>query len=227
MDPVIRLHGKRFDFTVPLGFGRPTPAGGGPLFEEVPRPGNTPATVFKGYELVQMAVPVLLDGWGPPGRRRDMGAKVDQIIALTFAEDGNPPPSFVATGPFEFSGLTYRMQMPEWVTDEPKPILGPGGTVFRQALVLKLMEYQDPDDIEFHKGKKRRPNLRAGGAGLDQAEPLTTKILYDGETLQHVSARIYGNPTRAKEIGDVNGIRSPIWQGLRADTLINLPRDNR
>lgn len=227
MEAEIKISGRKFEFTVPLGFGRPTPTGGGSQHEEVARPEDTAMTVFTGNSLIEMAVPVLLDGWGSPGNRQNVGPKIDQIVGLVFGADGNPPPDFRATYPGPFSGLRYRMLMPEW-TEEPKPIVGRGGTVFRQALVLKLLQFESPDNIRFKAGTRRpprRPNIRSGGLGIDQAAALTAEVQYDGETLQHVSARVYGTPALAKKIGDLNGIRSPLWQGLRKGQRLRLPAD--
>lgn len=218
MDPVIRIHGRRFDFTVPLGYGRPRVADGGAKYEEEARPQDDAMTVFQGNALVKLEVPVLLDGWGPPGKRHDIGPRIDRIVALCFGEDGNDPPDFVATGPFQFSGTRFQMELPE-ETEEPASITGPGGTQFRQALILKLVEFNDPDTLK----PRRAPRGGRGKGAVGGAVALVAEVLHNDETLLKVSARVYGTPNRAKEIGDLNGIRD-VRAKLRAGRKLQLPK---
>lgn len=216
----IRIKGNGFDFSCFLGNGRPTPTGGGAEYEAQRRPQSDAATLFVGNGLLTMDVPVLFDGWGSPGDRRDIGPRIDQVLALTRGVGRRPPPNFVATFPGPFSGSRFQMLMPEYVTDEPKPIIGSGGAVFRQALVLKLIEFNDPTSAKYRARPSHAiPHSHNGGV----TAPPFSIVLKHPETLLEVAAEVYGDASAASAIGDVNGIRD-VRKKLKAGTRLKLPK---
>lgn len=210
----IRLRGQEFDFKCYLGNGRPRITGGGAEFEAQRRPQADAATIFTGNGLLTVDVPILFDGWGSPGDRRDVGPRIDQVYNLCFGQGRKPPPSFIATYPGPGSGTRFQMSLPEEL-DEPKPIIGAGGTVFRQALMLKLVEFNDPSSVAW---RKRRGAPRMG---IGQAEPLSV-LLSRPESLQQVAARVLGDASEAPAIGQINGVKD-IRKKLPAGRRIKLP----
>lgn len=212
----IRLRGRSFDFRCYLGNGRPRVTGGGAEYEAQRRPQSDAATIFTGNGLLTVDVPVLFDGWGPPGERQDIGPRIDQVMNLCFGSGRKPPPNFIATYPGPGSGNRFQMSLPEEL-DEPKPIVGPGGTVFRQALMLKLVEFNDPGSVEW---KKKRGTPRKG---VGQAEPVSI-ILSRPESLQQVAARVLGDAAEAPAIGQINGVKD-IRKKLPAGRRLKLPSE--
>lgn len=214
----VRIRGNGFDFKCYLGNGRAKIVGGGAEYEAQRRPQSDAATLFTGNGLLMVDIPVLFDGWGPPGDRNDIGPRVDQIYNLCFGQGRNPPPNFVASGPFPGSGERFQMSLPEEL-DDPRPIVGPNGTLFRQALVLKLIEYNDPTAIKYK--TKRKKTLGQSNNGGTSAPPSSIKLKRP-ESLQQVAAAVYGNPDMADEIGRLNGIRD-IRKKLPTGTRLKLP----
>lgn len=212
----IRIRGGSFDFRCYLGNGRPRVTGGGAEYEAQRRPQSDAATIFTGNGLLTVDVPVLFDGWGPPGDRQDIGPRIDQVMNLCFGSGRKPPPNFIATYPGPGSGNRFQMSLPEEL-DEPKPIVGPGGTVFRQALMLKLVEFNDPGSVEW---KKKRGTPRKG---VGQAEPVSI-ILSRPESLQQVAARVLGDAAEAPAIGQINGVKD-IRKKLPAGRRLKLPTE--
>lgn len=200
----IHIRGSGFDFKCYLGNGRPRPTGGGAEYEAQRRPQSDAATLFQGNGLVMMDVPVLFDGWGPPGKRNDIGPRVDQVLGLCRGVGRRPPPNFIASGPFPFSGSRFQMALPEYVEDNPAPIVGENGTLFRQALILKLIEYNDPTSIAFKKIKPR--GLGKSNNGGTEVPPASI-VLKHPENLLEVAAKVFGDAGRASDIGDANGIK--------------------
>lgn len=214
----IRIRGNGFDFRCYLGNGRPRPTGGGAEYEGLRRPQSDAATLFQGNALMTMDVPVLFDGWGPPGKRNDIGPHVDQIVGLCFGEGRNPPPNFIASGPFPFSGTRFQMALPEYVEDSPAPIVGENGTLFRQALILKLIEYNDPTAIRYKGAGASIGKSRNGGT----TAPPSSIVLRQSESLLQVAAAVFGDPGEAAAIGRVNGIKD-LRKKLPVGTRLKLP----
>lgn len=212
----IRIKGRGFDFSCYLGNGRAKIVAGGAEYEAQKRPNADAATLFTGNGLLMVDVPVLFDGWGPPGKRNDIGPHVDQVMALAFGKGKRPPPSFIATGPLPGSGGRFKMALPEEL-DDPKPQVGPEGTLYRQALLLHLVEYNDPGAI----GWKTVPVLGKSRNGGTTAPPNSVKLT-QSETLLQVAARVYGDPSAADEIGRANGIKD-LRKKLKAGTRLKLP----
>src|SRR3954468_17408137 len=105
----IRIRGANFDFKCYLGNGRPRLTAGGAEYEAQRRPQSDAATLFTGNGLLTVDVPVLFDGWGPPGDRNDIGPKLDQVYGLCFGRGRKPPPHFIATYPGPGSGNHFQM----------------------------------------------------------------------------------------------------------------------
>jgi hypothetical protein len=213
MNRAIRLRGRKFDFTVPLGSGRVTPTDGGAEFEDGKRPQQTPLSVYDGEKALKLDVPVLLDGYP----NRDQDPKLDQIEALCFGKDGNRPPDFTATGPFRFSGRRFVMDsLPEYGEGNGSPD-GRIATV-RQALTLKLREFEDADVIKPRRTRGRRGRGNGDGGTLAPA----TITLGHEMTLVQVAARFLEDASRAKEVGKLNGVRD-VRKKLPAGRSLKLP----
>lgn len=194
----IRIRGRSFDFRCYLGNGRPRVTGGGAEYEAQRRPQSDAATIFTGNGLLTVDVPVLFDGWASAGDRHDVGPRVDQVMNLCFGQGRQPPPNFIATYPGPGSGNRFQMSLPEEL-DEPKPIVGPGGTIFRQALMLKLIEFNDPTDISFIK--------RGKIASKKQEARLASIVLDHPMSLLEVAAKFLNGPGDAKDLGDLNNVK--------------------
>lgn len=214
----IRIRGRSFDFRCYLGNGRPRIVGGGAEYEGQRRPSADSATIFTGNGLLAVDVPVLFDGWGPPGDRQDVGPHIDQIYNLCFGRDRKPPPNFIAIFPGPGSGGRFQMSLPEEL-DEPRPIVGKGGTVFRQAMILKLIEYNDPTAIDF---------IRRGPVASKKRETdLTSIVLKQSMNLLEVAAKYLNGAEDAKALGELNNIKDlrkklPVGTRIRLGTEANL-----
>lgn len=214
----IRIRGRSFDFRCYLGNGRPRLTGGGAEYEGQRRPSADSATIFTGNGLLTVDVPVLFDGWGVPGDRQDVGPKIDQVTNLCFGRGRKPPPNFIATYPGAGSGTRFQMALPEEL-DDPKPILGPGGTVFRQALVLKLVEFNDPADIDFIK--------RGPVASKQKEADLTSIVLKQPMSLLEVAAKYQNGAEDAKALGELNDLKDlrkklPVGTRIKLGSAANL-----
>lgn len=206
---IVRLTGAGFDLSLPLGEEVPKPADGGAKFDEVDRPEDVALTDYTGDSLTKIDVPVLLDGWLA---NVDQRPTLNMILSLTRGGPAGRPPDFIASGAIPYSGLRCVMEPPDWgdtmrFTD---------GRLARQELTLHLLEFVDPDVIAVV-----RKDGPAGGAGAKGAKKgtVTTK---EGETLLQVATRVYGNPSLAKEIGQLNGIRD-VRKKLKAGIVLKLP----
>lgn len=214
----IRIRGRSFDFRCYLGNGRPRITGGGAEYEGQRRPQADSATIFTGNGLLTVDVPVLFDGWGPPGQRHDVGPRIDQVTNLCFGQGRKPPPSFIATYPGPGSGERFQMSLPEEL-DDPRPIVGPGGTVFRQAFMLKLIEFNDPTDIAFIK--------RGPVASKKKEADLTSIVLKQSMNLLEVAAKYLNKTEDAKALGELNDVKDlrkklPVGTRIKLGTAANL-----
>lgn len=226
----ITLKGKGLNLVLPLGVGRAVPTAGGPVYGEGPRPQRKALTLYEGLALVRLSVPILLDSTQiairePRGlglkNREDVWPIVEQIYGLCRpGKLGHLPPAFKIEGPIPFSGLLCQMEWPELQT-EPEPWVEGDGRVVRQGLTLKLVEFQNPDPLSVAKGPIR--NEGNAGGGIGGGLPVKAEVLKEGETLLRVAARIYGDPGKAKIIGEQNGIRD-VREKLKKGRVLGLPR---
>jgi len=209
-----------FDIRILLG-SDPITYTGGAVYEDVARPQQIAMTKFAGNALLRVEVPVLLDGWGPRGDRSDVGDRLDRILSICFGEKGNPSPSFTAFAPtLPFSGTVFKMDgLPE-LTDEPPRIRGDGGTLFRQALTLHLVQYIDPADLKF---SKHTPPVVHVGNAINLGGATSAEVVSEGETYLGVAARVYDDAGRGLEIMRANGDVNP-FERLHKGKRLRLPK---
>lgn len=208
----IRLRGRKFDFTIPLGGGRVVPTSGGATHEEGKRPQRSSLTVYEGETLIRLDVPVKLDGWPD----RNMQPRLDQILNLCFGDDGNRPPDFTASGPFPFSGKRYCMDgLPEYGEGQGSP--DSRIATVRQFLTLKLVEFENPDVIHATKRRGRKARNSNGGTFAPGTIELPKEM-----TLVEVAATYLNDPGRAKEIGNLNDVRD-VTKKLKKGRRLKLP----
>lgn len=211
----IKLTGRKFEFSLPLGKGPAVVVGGGARFEEVPRPEDTSLTVYEGNDPIRLDVPVFLDGWPHHGRGEEsVNPDLQRVLDICVGSNGNRPPWFRATGPIPFSGRRFVMAgLPEWGAEQRSE--RSHRALVRQEITLHLLEFEDPDTIRF-----RRRRRRGRGNGGTSAPPSSVKA--KGRTLVQIAAAYFGDPSRAKEIGKMNGIRD-VRKKLPANRRIKLP----
>lgn len=205
----IRIRGKSFDFSCPLGNGPAIVTGGGAEYEAGRRPQADAVTLFQGNALLAVDVPVLFDGWID---KRDVWPQVERVLALCRGVDRRPPPNFIATGPIPFSGTRFQMSMPEWGDG----LRGGGGNLIRQALVLKLVEYNDPTEIRFRAARKQ--GLSRNNTVVDAPPSI---VLGHPMTLQEIAVEFFHNAEEADRIGRLNGIND-VRKKLKAGRRIKL-----
>jgi hypothetical protein len=200
----IRISGSNFDFRCFLGNGPAVVTGGGAEFEGQRRPQSDAATLFTGNGLLTIDVPVLFDGWR---QKRDIEPHVNQVLRLCRGVGRRPPPNFTARGPIPYSGGRFQMSLPEWGDG-----LRHDGTLVRQALTLKLIEYNDPSSVEFRK---------RGVASAKQEAALASVVLRQPMTLLEVAAKYTGSADNAAALGKLNGIKD-LRKKLKVGTRIKL-----
>lgn len=208
MKAELRMQGAGFDVSVRLGDEVAKPTAGGAEWDEVKRPEDVSLTDYTGDGLIHMDVPVMLDGFLD---KVDQQPVLNVILALTRGGDRGRAPDFIATGPIPYSGLRCVMEAPDW----GDTMRGPDGALLRQELTLHLIEFVDPDAIRVTPKK-----AAAGALVFDQKKG--TVVTKADETLLHVSTRVYGNPSMAQEIGQLNGIRD-VRKKLKAGITLRLP----
>lgn len=180
----------KVDLKVNMGDGPATPTAGFAGREVVPRNQRKGMTSFVGTEPFQQDVPVLLDGYR---ENRSVERALEQLLSL----GGNAV--FKAYGPIHREGIDYVFgEDPEFGTEPGKEVIrAQDGTLLRQALTLKLMEYV-PATVIGHRHKM----------DIGQAVPVSYRTK-QGDTLIKVAQAVYHDWRRWKEIGQKNGITDP------------------
>jgi len=176
------------DLHVDMGDGPATPTAGHSGWETVARVRRKAMTAYVGVQPFQQDVPVLLDGFR---ENRSIQRQLDQILSL-----GEGKVLFHAYGPIHNEGGPYVFG------DEPElgdAIRAEDGTLVRQALTLKLMEYVPADQA----GKREGPKVAIGDA---KALTYTT---VQRDTLAKIAFKLYHDWRRWEEIGRKNGISDP------------------
>lgn len=179
------------DLKVNMGDGPATPTAGFAAREVIQRNQRKGMTAYAGPSPFQQDVPVLLDGYR---ENRSVERTLEQLLSL--GDDA----VFKAYGPIHREGIDYVFgEEPEFGTEPGKEVIRAGdGTLLRQALTLKLMEYV-PATVVGHPHHKM---------GIGQAVPVSYRTK-QGDTLIKIAQAVYHDWRRWKEIGQKNGISDP------------------
>jgi hypothetical protein len=92
----------------------------------------------------------------------------------------------------------------------------PNGTPIRADVKLALTQAETATSASSSSGNRQtNPTTRSDGG-------LGVHVVRDGDSLQSVAHRIYGDPGRWRLIAEANGVDNPLH--LRRGTALNLPR---
>jgi hypothetical protein len=201
------------DVKVLMGEGAATPTGGIGGWQQVQRPDAKSLTEWSGQDTVTQSIPIMIDGWGDS---RSIQGQVNDIIALgRNPQDDEVPPVFRIFGPIHFPWLQWVLENIEWGEEV---IRDHDTTLLRQEAILHVAEYEDPDQIRI----KRVRHAFGTGKGGGTTFPGNEYIVRKGDTLAKIAAKVYGDRTRWKVLGQKNNIRDPN-QELKPGRVIKLP----
>lgn len=178
---------KQLDLKLNMGDGPATPTAGLAGYETVSRVRKKAMTAFKGLEPFQQDVPVMLDGF-----REDRSIE-RQLERL---EEFGGSTRFHAYGPIHREGDVYVFG------DEPEygdAIRAEDGTLVRQRLTLKLMEFVAADVAGRRVSRGRE---------LGPSRPVAYTTV-EGDYLALIAHKLYHDESRWQEIGRKNKIRDP------------------
>jgi hypothetical protein len=219
MNDATRVHitGQGIDLRLKLGDGPAQLEGGFGGWEVVGRPDDVALTEWTGVEPYRMSVPIILDGW----RTRDnQQQRFERVIALARRRNDRRPPVIQVFGAVPLKGKRWVVES----IDFGAVIRNNRGQLLRQVMTLNLLEYVDPDRIKLTKyftadQLAEGQGSVTGGTGATTRRTYTTK---DGDTLNKISTKIYGDRSQAHAIGRLNGIKD-VRRELAAGKRLNLP----
>jgi hypothetical protein len=167
-------------------------------FTEHPTSGatGTAPTAYNGTHAASLSFTVLLDEWeAPPGPlAKDVADMVKALCELTSPENKNdeasqPPQMTFVWGKYQFKGYIQSVNATY--------------TLFRRDGSAARAEVQIAMKGS-HEGARRQNPTSGGPSGR------RTQQLIEGDTLQTVSFREYGDPNLWRAIADANGVDDPL-----------------
>lgn len=198
--------------TALLGDGVPKPTGyDGAGWESVQRPKRKPFLDWRNGSLQAMTIALLFDGFQSS---RSVQLEVDALEDMASAgDDDTPPPIVTLTGPIPHTDLDWAITDIDW----GDIIRSASGLLIRAEFTLTVTEYESADVLVSRAARKKAK----GKAKSKKREVWTPPANSPGETLMDIAAREYGDPSRWREIAQLNGIRDP--RKVPANMLLRLP----
>lgn len=191
---------KGTSVTVLRGDGAPVMTGGGGGWVTEDRPRRVSLTIWNGRAPYAMDVPILFDGYSTGRSQEDAISILNQ---MQMGKDLEAPPTVEIIGGVPVKGISWVLEPDiSWGNSEEDVIwhTGDNGKEYRlrQAAVVHLLQHNPEDRLKIlNKGK------------LPGAPRLYT--VRQGDDLRSISQKMYGTPTRWKEIQAANGkiLRDP------------------
>jgi hypothetical protein len=204
------------DTKILMGDGAATITGGVGGWQQVKRPDAKSLTEWSGQDTITQSVPLMINGFK---LGNSVQGQANDIIALgRNTTDDEVPPVFRMFGAIHFQWLPWVLESVEWLDGEEDVIRDNDTTLLRQAVILHVAEFEDPDQIRL----KRIRHAFGTGKGGGTNYPGNQYIVRKGDDLIKIAAKVYGDRTRWKVLAKKNDIRDPNKE-LQPGRVINLP----
>lgn len=164
---------------------------------------SAPQQSFTGGEPDQVQLDLLLDGTGVVGDPGGIGDLLDGLLELTEFQGDTHQPYYVHAhwGRFTFRGILTQADVTYKLFDR-------AGEPLRATVKLSLKEALSPEEVAAE-DRPTSPNLHQ------------TWLVKDGESLDAIAARVYGDPGLWRPLATVNRLTNP--RGLVTGQVLLLP----
>ena len=164
---------------------------------------SAPQQSFTGGEPDQVSLDLLLDGTGVVGDAGTIGPTLDALVSLTKFQGDTHQPYYVHAywGRFSFRGILVQVDVTYKLFDR-------AGEPLRATVKLQLKEALSPEEVQAT-DRPESPDL------------YQTWLVRDGETLDAIAARVYGDPAYWRPLAAANRLVNP--RGLRSGQQLVLP----
>jgi hypothetical protein len=164
---------------------------------------STAQQSYAGGEPDQVSIDLLLDGTGVVGEPGSIGPTLDVLVGLTSYRGDTHQPYYVHAhwGRFSFRGLLVQVDVTYKLFDR-------AGEPLRAVVKLQLKEALSPREAQATDASTS-PDLHQ------------TWLVRDGETLDAIAFKVYGDPAYWRPLATANALRNP--RGLRPGTMLLLP----
>ena len=164
---------------------------------------SAPQQSFSGGEPDQVQLDLLLDGTGVLGESGGIGELLDSLLDLTRFQGDTHQPYYVHAywGRFTFRGILTQADVTYKLFDR-------AGEPLRATVKLSLKEALSPQEVAAA-DRPSSPDL------------YQTWLVTDGDALDAIAAKVYGDPAYWRPLASVNRLRNP--RGLRTGQLLLLP----
>ncbi len=164
---------------------------------------SAPQQSFTGGEPDQVQLDLLLDGTGVVGDPGGIGDLLDGLLELTKFQGDTHQPYYVHAfwGRFTFRGILTQADVTYKMFDR-------AGEPLRATVKLSLKEALSPQEVAAE-DRPTSPDLHQ------------TWLIKDGEALDAIAARVYGDPALWRPLATVNRLTNP--RGLVTGMVLRLP----
>jgi hypothetical protein len=164
---------------------------------------SAPQQSFSGGEPDQVQLDLLLDGTGVVGDPGGIGDLLDGLLELTKFQGDTHQPYYVHAfwGRFTFRGILTQADVTYKMFDR-------AGEPLRATVKLSLKEALSPEEVAAE-DRPTSPDLHQ------------TWLVKDGEALDAIAARVYGDPALWRPLATVNRLTNP--RGLVTGMVLRLP----
>jgi len=164
---------------------------------------SAPQQSYSGGQPDEVSLDLLLDGTGVVGEAGSIGTKLEALIGLTAFQGDTHQPYYVHAhwGRFSFRGILTQVDVTYKLFDrEGEPLRATCKLAFKEAL--------SPQEV-------------AAGDRRESPDLFHTWLVGDGETLDGIAAKVYGDPAYWRPLAKANSLTNP--RGLRTGDLLVLP----
>lgn len=164
---------------------------------------SAPQQSFSGGEPDQVQLDLLIDGTGVVGDPGPIGETLDTLLELTKFQGDTHQPYYVHAywGRFSFRGILTQADVTYKLFDRT-------GEPLRATVKLSLKEALSPEEVAAE-DRPASPDL------------YQTWLVRDGETLDAIAAKVYGEPAYWRPLAAANRLPNP--RGLVTGQLLMLP----
>jgi nucleoid-associated protein YgaU len=200
-------------------------SGGYGGWAEIARPRAKALVEWQGHQCMQLAVPIMFDGWTdsygitPWGTSVEVDIRTLESMCHKDEKMAQPPVLQLLSNAIPGTGKKWVLNEIEWAADDIRRPTD--GQRVRATATLIFLEWVDETLITSNTSSAQKRGSSKSSKNIKTKSKKGTYVVKEGDTIKKIAARVYGTSSKWKDIAKINKIRD--GKALKVGQRLKMP----